>query len=490
MIAWCTALLWAIHPVLTQSVNYTTQRSVLLCGLFYVWGLWAFLEWMQRDDEGGVSYLVIAILMGVLSVLSKEIGATFVLAALFVHWLSPRTEVTQRQYTLAGLGCLALFGLVSFYLLGGVDGTVQRLSGLFSSERVGGRRFTSWQRVMTEWRVMLFYLSLVLYPRLHRLNIEHEIDLSTGLLTPYTTGLSLVTILGLIVLAYRWRRRYPIMTFGVVWFFLHLSITSTVIPLELVFEHRVYLAAVGPVLVLVDLGYRRWPLATFVQVGVLVALVMGLGWITYQRNQVWQSTRSLYRDAVRKAPEKPRNHGNLGVAYAREARHVLKTEQDLEKAFTLMDRALRQHYRTMSLSKKQDRPIDRQFTSNIEPLLRDMTAIWSKLKRRTEDPEWTRRLLQWHKRFLFSMPPSYFRDRDAVRRQLSELRVFLAGVYLRQNEPGRARKLLKTVMDPDPARVDNVLSQVEDPHVKRRLRELIHTIRTRRRDGDEGLDHR
>jgi hypothetical protein len=478
IVAWTATLLWAIHPVLTQAINYTTQRGVLLTGLFYVWGLWAFLEWMRRDDRERWMFLGGAVLLGMCAVMSKEIGATFVLAAGFVYGLSPgRTTMNRRWIWVAGVGCVTLFGVLSFYLLGGVDGIVRRGSMIFSTEPAGNRRFSVLQRVMTEWRVMLFYLSLLFYPGLDRFNIEHDIEVSTGLFAPVSTGLSLLAILGLLVFAYRWRKWYPLLTFVMGWFFLQLMITSSVINLELIFEHRVYLAAIGPIVLLVDVCYRHGPVKWYLQMIVLMVLVGVLGWTTHERNKVWQSTLSVYRDAVRKAPQKPRNQGNLGVAYAREARRVLKTERDLKKAFNLMSKALRRHYRTMSLSQQQDRPIDRTFTRNVDQLLEDMTSIWSKMKGRRNEPEWTRMLVRWHQRFLYSMPDTYIQNRSSLKRQLSELRIFLAGVYLRRKERQKAQTQLKHVIQQDPERVEEALEQIERPELRKLLREQIRKIR-------------
>ncbi len=478
IVAWFASLIWAIHPVLTQTVNYTTQRGVLLTGLFYVWGLWAFLEWMRREDRERVMFLLLAVFMGGCSLKSKEIGATFVLAAGFIYGLSPgRTIKSRRWIWIAGIGCASVFGLLSFYLLGGIDGIVRRGGMLFSMEPAGSRRFSLWQRVMTEWRVLLFYLSLLFYPGLNRLNIEHDIEVSTGLFSPMSTSLSLFTLLALVVLAYRLRKWSPLLTFAIGWFFLQLMITSTVINLELVFEHRVYLAAMGPVVLLVDILYRRCPGRWYVPVLILTLLVGGLAWATYERNKVWQSTLSLYRDAVRKAPKKPRNQGNLGVAYAREARRILASEHDLRKAFDLMDKALHRHYRAISLSKKYNRPIDRKFTTNVNPLLEDMTSIWARLEPRTSDPEWTEMVVRWYERFLYSMPDRYIQNRPMLRRQLSELRIFLSGVYLRRQEGQKAREQLNRVIQEDPGRVEEALEQMDDPGLTRQIRERIRKLR-------------
>ncbi len=480
--AGATALLWSVHPVLTQSVNYTTQRGVLLCGLFYVWGLWGFLEWQRRRD-GGSGFLLFAVLMSLLAVKSKEIGGTIYLAAGLIYWLcSDEERGRDRTFWILGAGCVLIFCVVSVYLLGGPDGVRRRVAMIFSSEPMGSRRFTVLERVMTEWRVVMFYLSLILYPLPDRLNLEHDIQVSVGLWTPASTGLSLGAILLLLVLAVRCRSRYPVITFGILWFFLQLVVTSSVLNLELIFEHRVYLAAIGPLLVLVDLFYRCVNITWKGKCMVLFLLASLLGWGTVERNHVWQSTLSIYRDAVRKAPEKPRNHGNLGMAYVRKSARVIRDGNRVERAFELMVKGLRHHYRSLEESFRQKRPVDHQFVNNIEPLLGKAKTIWTKIDGRKREPRWTRTLVRLYDRFLYSMPPRYLQNQSALQRQLSQLRMYLAGVYFRNDREEKGNRQLLNVVRQAPQHVDEGLENISDPDLREEVRKRLNEIRANQGD--------
>lgn len=476
-VAWAVVLLWCVHPVLTQAVNYTAQRGVLLCGLFYVWGLWGVLEWRRRDAWSGTGFLLFAILMGLLSVKSKEIGGTFVVAAGLLYGLEPDRKGEEAENGwMIGLGVGVLFVLVSLYLLGGVDGTLKRLGRIFSSEATGRRRFTTWQRVMTEWRVMVFYLSLVFWPGLNRLNLEHDIQLSTGLVSPPSTSVALFVLSALLVVAYKLRHRSPVIAFGIFWFFLQLVVTSTVLNLELIFEHRVYLASIGPILVFVYLCSEIHFVPRYVSAALVLVLVGVLSWTTHHRNAVWGDTLTLYKDAVKKAPNKPRNQGNLGVAYAKTARELMKTGQK-KQAFLHMVKALDHHRIALRKSRIRERPIEQVFTENIDDLLQDLTGIWRKLDERAQEPRWTERLVEWHEEFLYSVHPKYVERRNLLLKQLPDLHIYLAGVYHANGKEKKAEKELIKVVKRHPQRTQEMLNRIQDAELKTSLRKRIEELR-------------
>ena len=103
------------------------------------------------------------------------------------------------------------------------------------------KEFTIGQRLLTQTRVVLYYLSLIFYPNPSRLNLDHDFPLSYSLFDPFTTFLSLIIIVGLIALGLYLARRQRLISFCIFWFFGNLVIESSVIPLALIFEHRLYL---------------------------------------------------------------------------------------------------------------------------------------------------------------------------------------------------------------------------------------------------------
>jgi tetratricopeptide (TPR) repeat protein len=167
------------------------------------------------------------------------------------------------------------------------------------------RDFDMGQRVLTQFRVVIFYISLLLFPHPARLNIDHEFQLSLSLLNSPATLLSLGLLLGLFSLAIILAKRERIVAFSIFWFLGNLIIESSVIGLEIIFEHRTYLPSMFAVFAIVMVCSRilikRW------QQVLAAALVVTLfaTW-TYQRNFAWKDEVTLRRDAVAKSPTKAR----------------------------------------------------------------------------------------------------------------------------------------------------------------------------------------
>ena len=131
---------------------------------------------------------------------------------------------------------MAVAVLVAVYL---GPAPLEPLSALYE-----GRDFTVWQRLMTETRVVALYLGLVLWPTPERFNLLHEISVSYGF--DGAAGHSRVQRRHRLAGLALWlKRALPIVSFGVVWFFLHLALESSVVGLELVYDHRMYLPMVG-----------------------------------------------------------------------------------------------------------------------------------------------------------------------------------------------------------------------------------------------------
>ena len=178
----------------------------------------------------------------------------------------------------------------------------------------GHRSFSLTERIMTEGRVLLFYLSLILLPRISAFGLYHDdIAVSTSLFDPWTTLPAMLVIIALLALAVFLRRSQPLLSLGILWFFIGHLLESTVISLELAHEHRNYLASVGPLLVvvhLITLGVKRLKLPRLWAVLPVVALVFGL--TTFQRAEQWSDLNMMYRYDALHHPHSARSQGSLG----------------------------------------------------------------------------------------------------------------------------------------------------------------------------------
>jgi tetratricopeptide (TPR) repeat protein len=315
-LAFCAALLWLVHPVQIQSVTYLIQRMNSLAAMFYILAMLFYARGRLAAGAGRRILLFAGCTCaGVLALGSKEIAATLPFFILLYEWFF------FQDLHLAWLRKKILPVLVVGLLLGGA---VVLFLGLHPFSAIAGsygiRDFTPLQRVLTEFRVVLFYISLLLLPSPGRLNIDHDFSLSLSLFEPVTTVLALAMLLGLFLLAAVLARRERLLSFAILWFLGNLVIESSVIGLEIIFEHRTYLPGMLAIFALVLLGGRllprRWPQAA----AALLVVVLFATW-TYQRNLVWQDEVTLRRDAVAKSPTKARALAVLANALERSGQY-------------------------------------------------------------------------------------------------------------------------------------------------------------------------
>jgi protein O-mannosyl-transferase len=183
------------------------------------------------------------------------------------------------------------------------------------------RSFTMIERLLTEPRILIFYLALLFYPINSRLTLLYDIDLSTSLFHPWSTLPAIFCILLLILAAVYLAKKYPLISFCIIFFFLNHIVESSFIALELIFEHRNYLPAmllfILPSILIINVldyfSYKKTIQFACV-IGVIIILT-GLGDITYRRNTIISNEFNLWFDNIEKYPKLSRTHSNLGNFY-------------------------------------------------------------------------------------------------------------------------------------------------------------------------------
>jgi len=314
-IAFFSALIWMIHPLQTQSVTYLIQRMNSMSAMFYVSSMLLYVKFRLTFGRGKKWLLFSGCAAaGLLALGTKEVAATLPVFIFLYEWYFfqnlDRRWIRRRAPLLAGI-VLAVGFIALVYL------DYHPFAKILSDYE--NRDFTLVQRVLTEFRVVIFYISLIFWPHPSRLNLEHDFSLSHGLLDPVSTLAAVVLIIALLAAAVITARRSPLVSFGIVWFFGNLVIESSFIGLELVFEHRNYLPSMFLILAIVWLLYR-WIKPVWAVSLMLCAVVALLSLWSFERNRVWSDEVTLYRDCVAKSPGKARAHNNLGAALASRSR--------------------------------------------------------------------------------------------------------------------------------------------------------------------------
>lgn len=312
--AFAIALAWAAHPLQVSSVLYVVQRMETLSTLFVLAALIAYLRGRARQIDGGpgAAWIAASVLLAAVGMLSKETAVLFPLFALAIELTLLRFRAADaatarrwRQAYLAG----SIAGLLAFALL--------ILPMYLDPASYAFREFGLLERLLSQFRILPMYLGWILFPLPGQLTFYYDDYVaSQGLLSPATTlagGLLLAALLGAAVAA---RKRFPLAALGVLWFFAAHFLTSNVVPFELVFEHRNYLASLGILVAVFDF-VRRIPMRDgpgMLRAGV-GAVLLGLMALCAIRAATWGEPLLLASELARLNPNSARASNDLGEQY-------------------------------------------------------------------------------------------------------------------------------------------------------------------------------
>lgn len=301
---WLPVLVAAIflaHPLQTQAVTYIVQRMASLAALFGFLSLYLFIRARECLAEGvrflawrHLRWWLGSLLACLLAVYTKQNLAILPLSLLlFDHFYLARPQerpwgVTQR------LCYLAVFFLPPVILT--LQELLIPLSAGTSLQDIASTqaKITPLAYLVTEFSVIWLYIKLLVVP--YPLLLDYVYPVVTQLFS-LKSLLAFVGLVVLVVMAFMARRRLPHLSFGILWFLLGLAVESTLIPLDPVFEHRVYYSMFGFAVLFVGGGASLLKEKVFLPVCLGCLLV--LGGLTWQRNQVWNDRLGLYMENLK-----------------------------------------------------------------------------------------------------------------------------------------------------------------------------------------------
>lgn len=310
-IAFFAAAIWLVHPLQTQSVSYIVQRMNSMAAMFYMLAFLCYARLRVNPQKRSKWWLLSGcVLGGILALGTKQNTATLAFFLLLYEWyfFQDLSLKWLKDHFALLAGLLLLLVIVAFIFLG--TEPLDKIWGGYAF-----RNFTPVQRLLTEMRVVIFYIGLFLWPHPSRLNLDHDFALSYSLMDPITTLFSMLAIAAMLILAVVIAKKQRLISFAILWFLGNLAIESSILGLEIVFEHRMYLPSMMLSLVVVLLVYRLakplWLKPLIFCTVISVAMV----W-TYERNEIWLNRISIWEDCVKKSPHKARPYNNLGAALA------------------------------------------------------------------------------------------------------------------------------------------------------------------------------
>jgi tetratricopeptide (TPR) repeat protein len=305
--AWLAAIsagLWLLHPLHVSTTLYVVQRMAQLATLFVLAGLLGYVYWRARlaaAPRAALIGMTLSICLATLAaVLSKENGVLLPALALTI-------ELTLFSGRDDSRALRVWRGLVLWLPTLAVAGYLARSAYRIGASRLLERGYTIGERVLTESRIVLEYLQHLLLPSIKSRGLFSDaIPLSTGIVHPPATLLALAILGALVIAAVVVRRRWPLFSLAVLFFLVGQVVESTVIPLELYFEHRNYLPSVFLFLPLAAgavWAYRRMPRIVPWGIAGVILLMAGMTW---QRTDLWGRPADLMLAWARDNPTSAR----------------------------------------------------------------------------------------------------------------------------------------------------------------------------------------
>ncbi len=335
-LAYLTVLIWLVHPLHIQSVTYIVQRMNSMAAMFYLASMLFYIAARQTQQKSRmICYWCGCALSGFLALGSKEIAATLPFIICLFEWYFFRNldkKWFKRNLLGFGVGFAAglvlLFILTHFYL--GVD-PIEKVLASYAH-----RDFTLEQRLLTEMRVVVFYFFLFIWPLPSKLTLLHDFPLSNSLVDPIATLGSLAVLIIAFVFVVYLAKKHRLLSFCIAWFMANLVLESSIIGLEIIFEHRTYVPSMLLTLLFTYLVCMHVQ-PDWVKKILFISVLVCLSFWTFERNKVWANKVDFWLDCLEKCPNEIRIHNNLGRA--------LEDQGNMEKAIAHYQKAIEHNNR-------------------------------------------------------------------------------------------------------------------------------------------------
>ncbi|MGV3593474.1 MAG: hypothetical protein ACO1PZ_17455 [Gammaproteobacteria bacterium] len=368
------AACWALHPLNVSPVLYIVQRMTLLAAVPVIYALVLYCRFRRNDAATPRQALLtfgLILLLLLAGTLAKENAVLLVLFMLSVEAFLLRFQAPsdgQRLFLRLYVSMLLVLPAIGAIVLLAI--APDAILGSYSV-----RSFSLVERLMTEARVIWVYLYWLVLPDTRQFTFHHDnFPVSHGLLDPASTLLSIAALAGLAVLVWKLRVRAPLVAFGVAFFFAGHVLESSIVALELVFEHRNYLPGFGIMLALI-VALRSLPSAILNQRTAAFVLAFYLAFLaqgTFVKSMEWSNEHQQLISAVRINPDSHRINYELGYLYLNVAEATPDKAATLEaasdyfrRAAALDPQASRAHVGFILTESQLGKPIDTEIARDL-----------------------------------------------------------------------------------------------------------------------------
>ena len=370
-IAFSVAFIFVAHPVQTQAVTYIAQRAASMAAMFYLLSVVMYIKFRLQVSDircqvlGNTepnktlnlkpkTWYLCSLLFAISAMKTKEIA--FTLPAVIVLYefsffnKTPDPKVSPSNlkrflYLLPILLTLLIIPISMVNFKAPMEAITQDIN-IQSRETVN---ITRTDYLLTQFRVIITYLRLLIFPINQSIDYNYPIYDSFFEPNVFLSFLLLLSILGIgVYLFYRSRRTVHssqalnselltlnsrLISFGIFWFFITLSVESSFIPIrDVIVEHRLYLPSIG-FFIAVVLSVEYFFSNMRLKIALMLVIVSVLSISTYNRNTIWKDPQALWEDVIAKAPNNARAYNNIGVE--------LKNKGEYNKAIEQFEKSLK-----------------------------------------------------------------------------------------------------------------------------------------------------
>lgn len=316
IIALFTALLFVSHPLSTQSVTYIVQRQNSLAALFYLFSIFFYIKFRtdSLNNKWKIIYLVGVIVFAFSAFFTKENSYTlpliiFLIEFFFIQNLNFKNFIKKRnnQYLIIGLFVLIILIAIRFSAF-----IFKPASSVLQMDFVSP--ITPMHYLFTQFNVIVKYLQLLILPL--EQNLDYNFPISRTFFE-LKTIINFSILLSIIILGIYLYSKNRLISFGIFWFLITLSIESSFIPIiDVINEHRTYLPSFGFFLVLSSCFFLIFKNNHKVFAIIILSIIIIFNsFQTFKRNTVWKTPFTLWNDAALKSPTKARPYFHRGIEY-------------------------------------------------------------------------------------------------------------------------------------------------------------------------------
>jgi len=313
ILAFLTALIFLVHPLQTESVTYVSGLGGPFSFLLILLGLLFYIETLKDKKIFQNWKYYFSIIFFTLSLLTREEAVIapllFTLVGIFIY-----KKQSNKNLKKLLLIILPFFLILLIYIL-------LRLK-ILNFENIANYYPQSFSqnifiRIITFLRIFLIYLSLIFFPK--DLHMERSINISENITFDVICGLVIISFF--LIISILEFKKHPILSFGILWFLISLSIHSNVLVIKssLLYEHWLYIPLFGIFLALFYFLHQISKNKIFFQkilIAFYIVFVILLGIRTIIRNNDWKDPITFYTKTLKYAPSSYRVLNNLGMAYA------------------------------------------------------------------------------------------------------------------------------------------------------------------------------